>query len=108
MTLHGDWGGVIAQDSHSIVGAAVSLYQQQELWQQAQRSGFAIVQEKFSLAKHETLIWQQLNGVMQQLEHHRQANFTGLMLRHHNYRSTKFMGQWIEAKTRLAALTQPD
>lgn len=108
MTLQGDWGGVIAQDSHSIAAAAVSLYQQQELWQQAQRSGFAIVQEKFSLAKYETLIWQQLNGVMQQLEHHRQANFTGLMLRHHNYRSTKFMGQWIEAKTRLAALTQPD
>lgn len=108
MTLQGDWGGVIADDSNSIAMAAVSLYQQPELWQQAQQTGLHIVQQKFALLQHEERIWQQFSGVKQQLESHRQANFTGLMLRHHNYRSTKFMGQWIEAKTRLAALTQPD
>lgn len=108
MTLEGDWGGVIAQDSNTIAQAAVELYQQQELWQRLQIKGFDIVQKKFSLAQHESRIWQQLNAVMQDVQRHRQANFTGLMLRHHNYRSTKFMGQWIEVKTRLAALTQPD
>lgn len=108
MTLQGDWGGVIADDSNSIAMAAVSLYQQRELWQRLQSTGFNIVQQRFALAQHDARIWQQFNEVKQALESHRQANFTGLMLRHHNYRSTKFMGQWIEAKTRLAALTQPD
>ncbi|WP_240221341.1 glycosyltransferase family 4 protein [Rheinheimera hassiensis] len=108
MTLEGDWGGVIAQDSNTIAQAAVALYQQPELWHRLQTKGFDIVQKKFSLAQHESRIWHQLNVVMQDLQRHRQANFTGLMLRHHNYRSTKFMGQWIEVKTRLAALTQPD
>ncbi|MGP9800716.1 glycosyltransferase family 4 protein [Rheinheimera sp. NSM] len=108
MTLQCDWGGVIAQDSNSIARAAVSLYQQRELWQRLQSTGYNIVQQRFALAQHDARIWQQFSGVKQELESHRQANFTGLMLRHHNYRSTKFMGQWIEAKTRLAALSQPD
>ena len=108
MTLQSDWGGIIAHDSNSIAIAAVSLYQQSERWQQAQQTGLNIVQQKFALSQHEARIWQQFNAVRQALDSHRQANFTGLMLRHHNYRSTKFMGQWIEAKTRLAALTQPD
>jgi glycosyltransferase involved in cell wall biosynthesis len=108
MTIESGWGGVIAQDSNSIAMAAVSLYQQPERWHQAQQTGLDIVQQKFTLAQHEARIWQQFNAVRQAIESHRQANFTGLMLRHHNYRSTKFMGQWIEAKTRLAALTQPD
>lgn len=108
MTLDSNWSGVIAQDSDSIAQAAVALYQQPELWHRLQTNGFDIVQKKFSLVQHESRIWQQLNAVLQDLQQHRQLNFTGLMLRHHNYRSTKFMGQWIEAKTRLAALTQPD
>jgi O-antigen biosynthesis protein len=108
MQLQEYWAGIIANDSQAIADAAVVLYQQQERWIQAQTQGFAIVQAKFSNALHEERIWQQLSQLMHDVDAHRQQNFTGLMLRHHAYRSTKFMGQWIEAKTRLAALTQPD
>ena len=51
---------------------------------------------------------QRIDAVQQQLSSHRSEAFLGSMLKYHHHRSTKFMGQWIEAKTRLAALTQPD
>ena len=98
------WPGFIVNDASAQAEAAVTLYQQQDLWQHAQQTGFAIVQQKFAMAQHQPRIWQQFESVMGNLTQHRQQNFTGLMLRHHAYRSTKFMGQWIEAKTRLAAL----
>ena len=102
------WGGAIADTAEGIADAAVQLYQQHELWQQAQQQGYQLVQQKFALQQHQARIWQQLTQTAAALAEHRQSNFTGLMLRHHAYRSTKFMGQWIEVKTRLAALTQPD
>lgn len=102
MTLNGEWGGLIEKDSQGIAEAAVAIYQQPELWQRLQITGFKIVQEKFAQTQHSARIWLQLSQIQQTLDNHRQANFTGLMLRHHAYRSTKFMGQWIEAKTRLA------
>lgn len=98
------WPGFIVNDASAQAEAAVTLYQQQDLWQHAQQTGFAIVQQKFAMAQHQPRIWQQFESVMGNLTQHRQQNFTGLMLRHHAYRSTKFMGQWIEVKTRLAAL----
>ncbi len=102
------WAGVIANSSQSIAAAAVMLYQQHDCWQKAHETGFVIAQEKFSLAQHQHRIWQQLERIRLYLDQHRQQNFTGLMLRHHAFRSTKYMGQWIETKTRLAALIQPD
>ncbi len=101
------WAGIIANDAKGIAEAAVKLYQQPELWAQCQQQGYAIVTEKFMLAAHQSRLWQQLEQIRQQLEQHRQRNFTGLMLRHHAYRSTKFMGQWIEAKNRLGATAAP-
>lgn len=108
MQLKGGWAGSVANSEQELAAAAVNLYQDLTLWQQAQQTGYHILQQKFSLTKLQPQIWQQISTAIQQLNEHRQANFTGLMLRHHAYRSTKFMGQWIEAKTRLAALQQPD
>lgn len=102
------WAGIIANDAEALAKAAVSLYLQPQHWLQAQQQGFYLLQQKFSLNQHQQRIWLQLEHIRFNLHAHRQQNFTGLMLRHHAHRSTKFMGQWIEAKTRLAALTQPD
>ena len=108
MMADNGWPGLIANSSEAIAQAALALYQQPELWLQAQQSGFTTLEVKFDQARHMARIWQQLSSIKQHLTQHRQHNFTGLMLKHHAFRSTKFMGQWIEAKTRLAALTQPD
>ena len=108
MQLNGCWAGTVENNEQALAAAAVNLYQDVALWQQAQQTGYRILQHKFSARRLQPQIWQQISTTIHQLDEHRQANFTGLMLRHHAYRSTKFMGQWIEAKTRLAALQQPD
>jgi hypothetical protein len=61
---------------------------------------------RFAIHQHQPRVWQQLMDVQQQLSQHRLTNFTGAMLRHHQHRSTQFMAQWIEAKTKLAELKQ--
>ena len=99
-----EWAGIIADDSESFANAAVALHQQQSVWQRAQQLGYQIVAQKFSVAAVQPRVWQQLTEVLTNLEVQRQQNFTGTMLRHHAYRSTKFMGQWIEVKNRLAHL----
>ncbi len=100
-----NWAGIIANTSEDLAEAAVTLYQNQSRWQQAQLCGYQLLENKFSLLQHQHRVWQQLEQILADLPAWRAQNFTGLMLRHHAFRSTKFMGQWIEAKTRLAELS---
>lgn len=102
------WPGIVANSDDEIVKAAVALYQDESLWQYAKLKAVHIIAHKFSVNQHRERIWLRLEMVAKQLEEHRASHFTGVMLRHHAYRSTKFMGQWIETKTRLAELIQPD
>lgn len=106
MCLEGAFAGLVAEDNHSIAGAAVRLYQDEALWQASQQQGFAILQQKFAYEALQPGVWQQLEQVRANLSRHRAQHFIGAMLRQHQFRSTKFMGQWIEAKTKLAALEQ--
>ncbi|MDF3125526.1 glycosyltransferase [Rheinheimera sp. 1928-s] len=104
MVHQGLWSGLIGETAEQIAEAAVLLYQDQALWQQKQQQGFCILVERFAQDQHQPRVWQQLMDVQQQLSQHRLTNFTGAMLRHHQHRSTQFMAQWIEAKTKLAEL----
>lgn len=108
MAINGNWAGIVAETPQSLSTAAVALYQSEPQWLKAQQTGYEILNQRFDKTTHSEQLWNRVTQLLAKLEAHRQANFTGLMLRHHAYRSTKFMGQWIEAKTRLAALTQPD
>ena len=106
MLHQGEWAGLMGETAQQIADAAVLLYQDERLWQQKQQQGFVILAERFTQKQHEPRVWQQLMDVQQQLSEHRLTNFTGAMLRHHQHRSTQFMAQWIEAKTKLAELKQ--
>ncbi len=100
------WAGLIGETPSDIAAAAVLLYQNQALWHAKQQLGYQILQRKFARASLEPMIWQRLEFVRTHLESHRAQHFYGAMLRFHHHRSTRFMGQWIEAKTKLAALQQ--
>jgi glycosyltransferase involved in cell wall biosynthesis len=101
MSIATGWSGIIANNSADIANAAVALYQDEKRWQHAQQQGYQLVASRFG-PDQATRVWQQLEQALAEKDSKRQANFTGLMLRHHAYRSTKFMGQWIEAKSKLA------
>ena len=106
MLHQGEWSGLIGETAEEIADAAVLLYQDPQLWHQKQQQGFVILTKRFALDEHQPRVWQQLMNVQQNLSAHRLTNFTGAMLRHHQHRSTQFMAQWIEAKTKLAELKQ--
>lgn len=108
MAIGALWNGGIASDAATIAEIAITLYQDESVWLQAQQNGYTILQQRFDKTELTPAIWQQLEQIRQTLTQQRQQNFTGLMLRHHAWRSTKFMGQWIEAKNRLAELTSSE
>ncbi|MCC5852991.1 MAG: glycosyltransferase family 4 protein [Alkalimonas sp.] len=106
--MHGDlpWPGSIAKDEAALVDAAVALYQDETRWQQAQQQGFVCLTQRFDAATEQARVWAELEQRREHLTRFRERNFTGQMLRHHAHRSTKFMGQWIEAKTKLQQLNE--
>lgn len=94
------WNGLIADDAQAFANAAVRLYQDDALWLQAQQHGSTILQQCFNKAEHGSALIQQLKSIRLNIEQHRQKNFTGSMLRHHQLKSTYYMARWIEEKNR--------
>jgi hypothetical protein len=94
------WPGIIADKPADIADAAVRLYQDQNLWLDAQQAGQALLQARFQHRQHCASLIERIDTLRNGLAEHRLANFTGAMLRHHHHKSTKYMAQWIEAKNR--------
>lgn len=101
--MHGNlpWNGAIENSPEKIAGAAVELYQNKMLWQQAQQNGFVIINQFFAKEKHAKKLMDKISFVQNNLQEHRNKNFIGAMLMHHSVASTKYMALWIEAKNKL-------
>ena len=103
MLLPTGWPGTVTDDPDDFANAACQLYQDAPLWQYAQQQGYATLQQRFSLDQASN-VWQHLTSLFEAsaADRHtsRASNFTGQMLQSHAYRSTRYMGQWIEAKNR--------
>ncbi|MGB7784851.1 MAG: glycosyltransferase family 4 protein [Salinimicrobium sp.] len=95
-----EWNGLIADDASVFAEAAVKLYADKQLWQEARKKGFLSLQ-KFSEERHSKSFRSTLIELGQNLEGHRKANFTGQMLLHHSLASTKQLSKYIEMKNRL-------
>lgn len=95
-----DWAGIVAENPKELAQAAITLYTDKKEWQQAQNRGIAILNQRFDGRQHGARLIKQIETLRQNLEAHRQANFTGAMLMHHTAASTKYMSRWIEEKNR--------
>jgi glycosyltransferase involved in cell wall biosynthesis len=95
-----DWSGSIADDPETISKAAAQLYQDENLWKQAQQNGVLIVNQRYekSLFESDFISW--ILSTQKSLAPHRNANFMGAILLHHTTASTKYMSRWIEAKNK--------
>lgn len=102
--MHGDlpWPGLIAESAEDLAAAAVRLYQDQTLWEQAQQAGQTLLQARYQYRQHAQSLIERIEALRRDLPRHRLRNFTGAMLRHHQHKSTQYMAQWIEAKNRPA------
>jgi len=94
------WPGGIEDDADAFADAAVRLYCEQARWQRAQADGHAIVRALFDAERNGSALIERLLSLRAELAAHRRRHFTGMMLRHHQQRSTEFMSRWIEAKNR--------
>lgn len=101
-SMFGDlpWNGIIADDIEGITEAAITLYQDQSLWETAQQNGNAIVNQRNLKSLFESDFMERILEVLTNLEAHRNTNFTGSMLMHHTMASTQYMSRWIEAKNK--------
>ncbi|MDX1640449.1 MAG: glycosyltransferase family 4 protein [Balneolaceae bacterium] len=100
IVLGSKWNGVIADKSRQFADAAVELYQNFDFWQTSQKAGFELLKKRFSRNKFAPAILAYIEEVSENLEQHREKNFTGSMLMHHTMNSTKFMSKWIEEKNK--------
>lgn len=94
------WPGAIADDAPAFVEAAAGLYQDESLWRSAQANAPALLSQRYARTRFSESWYRRLASLLENLEARRRANFVGAMLRHHQHRSTQYMGQWIASKNR--------
>jgi len=92
------WPGFIAKDISEFVAAAVSLYNDQQAWLDAQKNAHVLLSASYDAKKLGSQLIGKITEVEENLSQHRLNNFTGQMLKHHSMASTKYMSQWIAAK----------
>lgn len=109
MTLGQAWPGLVTQLTNStdieqsainFASQAVDLYQNQELWQQKQIDGYKLIKSNFDKVVIQATLLDKINTLIENIKAHREDNFIGQMLQHHQHKSTQYMAQWIEAKNR--------
>jgi O-antigen biosynthesis protein len=94
------WNGTIADTPEEIANAAIEIYKNKTLWQQAQQNGIVIVNQRYSKSQYEDDFCNHIILVQRSLNKHREENFIGAILMHHTLTSTKYMSKWIEEKNK--------
>lgn len=101
-SMHGDlpWSGFVNDDVADFVDAAVLLYQDQTIWDKAQKNGIEIINQRYSKDLFEAEFRTKIDFLCANLKQHRLNNFLGTLLQHHTLKSTKYMSRWIEEKNK--------
>jgi glycosyltransferase involved in cell wall biosynthesis len=97
-----EWNGFITNNPEEFAEKAVVLYQNQEIWENAQRNGQIILNKCFSKEKYRKKLLRKIAKLEVNKEQHRLKNFTGSLLMHHSLQSTKYLSKWIEEKNKKA------
>ena len=101
METNNPWPGTIADDPEAFAKAAIELYSNQALWQEASERCSIHLRQKFSSEEHAPIFKERIAWLLAHMAEHRQLNFMGAMLQHHTMKSTTYMSKWIEAKNKI-------
>lgn len=98
--MHGElpWPGHVSDDALAFAEAAVQLHEDPATWSQARSHIAPLLQQRFDRPRLGAELLTRLEQLLETREQHRQLNFVGAMLRHHQHKSTQYMSQWIAAK----------
>jgi glycosyltransferase involved in cell wall biosynthesis len=100
MHINNQWNGFIADEDDAFISAAVRLYTDESIWQQAQKTGIEMLQTRYNKKKFEAILKDRIDALFLNLKAHRQKHFLGQILQHHTLGSTRYMAKWIEAKNK--------
>lgn len=92
------WNGIIADSPEDIAEKAVELYQNKNMWLEAQHNGKTIINTIYSSSEFENLFIDKMAAVFYNIQAHRSSNFIGAMLQHHSLKSTMYLSKWITEK----------
>ncbi|WP_299190240.1 glycosyltransferase family 4 protein [uncultured Aquimarina sp.] len=95
-----DWNGFIKDKPEEFAKAAIKLYKNENIWNQAQQNGIEIINTHFKKEELSNRLIERIFKLKDNLEEHRHQNFIGSMLQHHTMKSTEFMSRWIEEKNK--------
>lgn len=95
-----NWAGIINDDLEAFVEETAVLYQNESIWQQAQRNGTTIINQLYAKNNFEPPFLERIARIKENLNQHRQQNFLGEILKHHTLQSTKYLSLWIEEKNK--------
>ncbi|HUH35873.1 MAG TPA: glycosyltransferase family 4 protein [Moheibacter sp.] len=94
--------GVVEDSTDFFVQKTVELYENQELWENAQQVGQEILKVHFDKNQWIPLLDQHLNFLQKNLKQHRQQNYLGQILHQNSMNALKYMSLWIEEKNKSA------
>lgn len=94
----GAWPGAVEDDPEDFIQATVRLYEKEAHWGECVSRGDDLLKNRFNKEEISTRVMAEIDQVRENLQAHREKNFTGSMLQHHTMKSTQYMAQWIEAK----------
>ncbi|MBD0725544.1 glycosyltransferase [Flavobacterium sp. L1I52] len=96
-----NWNGFVEDTPEFFAEKAVQLYQDKDLWLQAQKNGLEIIKQRYLRVLYEDGFATQIEFLVSNIKQHRLNNFMGELLQHHTLRSTKYMSKWIEEKNKV-------
>jgi len=97
---HIEWCGSISNSAIIFAEEAADLYQNKTRWTQAQKTGYIIAEDRFTLDNFCNEFIARIYSLRQNLKTHRKKNFLGSILMQNTLASTKYMAKWIEEKNR--------
>ncbi|MDR2223397.1 MAG: glycosyltransferase family 4 protein [Flavobacteriaceae bacterium] len=96
-----EWSGFIVDEVEEFVNSAVSLYTNEELWNEKQQYGVKLMATNYDRGHYEQVFLEKTLELSADLVHARRINFMGEMLKHHTLQSSKFFGMWIQEKNKM-------
>lgn len=92
--------GFVADNAQNFVDNAIELYNNKSIWDNKQKNGFQIINQRFNKTETQKQFLNQIKYLQLNLKQHRLQNFTGSMLYHQSLQSTKYLSKWIEEKNK--------
>ncbi|MAP80663.1 MAG: glycosyltransferase [Aequorivita sp.] len=92
------FGGSVTTSKVEFMNSAIDFYKNETSWEEAQKNGFQLVQNRFKKELFAKDFKTRLLQIARNLKKHRELNFFGQILQHHSLQSTKYLSKWIESK----------